>query len=722
MSLSHFFARCRFSLALTSLLPAAALAQVGEVDTESHAPIPLVEERRGSDAVLTLTPVTVIGAGAYVAGDLTIGKMPASQREIPQSISVMTRQRIEDQNLVTVADALNQVVGVTVISNDTTQSQYRSRGHSLGVMNDGIPAYNALSGYQQLDLAVFERVEVLRGPAGVFQGSGEPGGVVNLVRKRAQREFAASGQISAGSWDNYGIQADVTGPLDADGSVRARAVLSATDRNYFYERSHTRKLLGYATLDWDIAPATTVSLAATIQDDETDVPYLGLPAWADGGLIEVPRSTNPYPAWNRYAWDTRDFLAELNHRFGSDWNITVRLSRRDQDFYFKDGFPSSGVDPDASTLNYSRRVRDFNYERDAADLFLSGPFRLLGREHQALLGYNYDTLLSSFDGVNAPGVSDVPLGRHDLVPEFDLPHVLGSETDTRQSGWYGQFRLNVSEPLTVTLGARVSDFRVRSRNVPPATPTAWVTSASKVSGEVTPYAGAVLDVSEQVSLYASYSDIFVPQSQNRTGGGTLDPRVGRQYELGSKGEFFDGRVIASFAWFDLRDKNRAFQDPGNPGFFLNAGEVESRGWEAELVGSPAPGWDVQAGYTRLDTRFLRDRNNEGLPFTTWEPRHTFKVWSIRRFDRGLLDGLRMGMGVNVVSSSQAGNGASAVRRQGGYAVANAMLSYRVDEHVTLALNLNNLFDRTYYTRLGGLNTYNTYGEPFNFSLTLRATY
>lgn len=706
MVVFRFTARCRLALIVAGLLPAVAMAQVDE----------------SSDSTQTLTPLTVIGAGAYLADDVSVGKLPASQREIPQSVSVITRQRIEDQNLVTIGDALNQAVGVTVISNDTTQSQYRARGYSLGVMNDGVPAYNALSGYQQFDLAIFERVEVLRGPAGVFQGSGEPGGVVNLVRKRAQREFVASAQLSAGSWDNYGAQADVTGPLNADGSVRARAVVSAVDRDYFYERTHTRKLLGYGTLDWDIAPATTLSLAATIQDDETDVPYMGLPAWTSGGLIDAPRSTNPYPDWNRYEWDTRDYLAELNHRFDSGWNAMVRLSRRDQDFYFRDGFPSTGVDPDTGTLNYSRRVRDFNYERDAVDLFLSGPFRLFGREHQALIGYNYDSLLSAFDGINAPGVTGVPFGRHDLVPDFDLAHTLGSETETRQSGFYGQLRLRVAEPFTVVAGARVSDFRMRSRNVSPATPTAWTTNANKTDGEVTPYAAAVFDVSERISLYASYSDIFVPQSQDRSGGGTLDPRVGRQYEIGSKGEFFDGRLTASIALFDLRDENRAFQDPDNPGFFFNAGEVESKGWEAEVAGSPAPGWDIQAGYTRLETEYLRDRNNEGLPFSTWEPRHTFKLWSVRRFGNGLLEGLSVGLGVNAVSSSTAGTGTSAVRRQGGYAITNALLSYRIDEHFTLALNLNNLFDRTYYTRLGGLNTYNTYGEPFNFALMLRARY
>jgi outer membrane receptor for ferric coprogen and ferric-rhodotorulic acid len=109
-------------------------------------------------------------------------KESVKPREIPQSVSVITKERIEDQGLVTVEDALNQVTGVTVLPNDTQQGVYLSRGFHMNVTNDGVPAYNALSGVQQLDLAIYERVEVLRGPAGLFQGTGDPGGTVNLVR------------------------------------------------------------------------------------------------------------------------------------------------------------------------------------------------------------------------------------------------------------------------------------------------------------------------------------------------------------------------------------------------------------------------------------------------------------------------------------------------------------------------------------------------------------
>lgn len=379
------------------------------------------------------------------------------------------------------------------------------------------------------------------------------------------------------------------------------------------------------------------------------------------------------------------------------------------------------MNPTTNTLSYTRRVRDYAYERNAVDLYATGPFQWFGRRHTLLGGYNRESFSSVYAGANATGVTGIPFGQASLVPDFSLPYNLGGDTRTTQSGFYGQARLSIADPLTVVLGGRLSDFNVKSRSVAPATPTDWSPGA-KARNEFTP-AGAVLyDFAKNWTAYASYSDIFIPQTQQRVDGSTLDPRVGRQMEVGTKAELLDGRLQASLAYFQLRDRNRAYADPANTGYYISAGEVESKGWEIEVSGRPASGYELQVGYTRLDTVYLKDRNNEGLPFTTWEPRHTMKLWGVRRFAEGALRGLTLGLGANVVSGSSAGTGTSAVRRQGGYAVVNAMASYRFNEKLSLSLNLNNLFDRTYYTRLGGTNTYNTYGEPRNVALTLRADY
>ncbi|SHI17020.1 outer-membrane receptor for ferric coprogen and ferric-rhodotorulic acid [Pollutimonas bauzanensis] len=696
---------------------------IGALIVAAYSPFSWAQVPETENEVPVLSPVKVIGQasddGGYASGSAVGSKETATPREIANSVSVITRQRINDQNLVTVDQALGQVTGVTVISNDTTQSQYRSRGYAMGVAYDGVPSYNNLGGFQQFDLSVYERVEVLRGPAGIFQGSGEPGGIVNLVRKRAKETFEASGLLGVGSWNDRRTELDVTGPINAEKTVRARAVLSTSNRDYFYDTTHTDKWLAYGTLDWDITSATTLSLAVTQQDDKTDASYMGLPAWASGELLDAPRETNPSPDWNRYIWNTKEYVAELEHRYDNEWVGKVKFNRREQSFYFKDAFIWTGVDPASHTVSYRRRISDYDYTRNAVDVYATGPFTLFGRRHHALLGYNYENYLSENVGLAPDTLEGIPFGRPDLVPEIHGAWTSGGKNETSQRGFYGQVRLKVAEPLTVVLGGRLSWFNNKSRSVAPSVPTAW-SQGAKEHQHFTPYAAVTYDVGRDITVYGSYASIFVPLTNTKADGSVLKPREGRQTELGIKSEFLGGRLQASAAIFDLRDRNRAYAD--GAGFFVNAGEVQSRGWEVEVSGRPAPGYEIQAGYTRLETKYLKDAGNEGLPSSTWEPRHTARLWGVRKFADGALKGLGLGLGVHIASENKSGNGSLAMRRQGGYAVVNALVSYKLNNHATVQLNANNLFDRTYYTRLGGLNTYNSYGEPRNFMLTLRAHY
>jgi outer membrane receptor for ferric coprogen and ferric-rhodotorulic acid len=661
------------------------------------------------------------------------GKEPVKPREIPQSVSVITQERIEDQGLVTVEEALKQVTGITVLPVSADDNVFRSRGHGLNVSFDGVPSIDSLTNHQQLDLAAYERVEVLRGPAGLFQGTGGLGGTVNLVRKRGQREFAASGSVSAGSWNNYGAEADVGGPLNASGSLRGRLVVSGNDRGYFYDHAKTDKYLGYAALDWDITPATTLSVSFASQDAKTKAPSFGLTSWAAPrfGLLDVSRSTNLTTKWSRTRWTTQDTTAELTHRFDSGWNATAKFFHREQDFYTHYGRQSNSLGA-AGTLNYYRSESDSTYERDTLDFYVTGPFHLFGQEHRLLLGYNNDRSRSHNESATpTDNVTNIPFGRPDLVADFDAPYNWGQETDTRQSGYYGQLRLRLADPLTVIAGARVSDYRYRSRSVLPAT-TPWVKGTDEVDDEVTPYAGAVFDVSKEISLYASYSDIFVPQTGQKRDGGALEPNVGEQYEIGGKGEFFGGRLIASLAYFNIKDKNRAFPDPVDDTYSINAGRTESKGWEVEVTGSPAPGWNLSAGYTHLKTKYLKDSNsrNEGEDLNylnNSDPEHLFKFWGTHNFSGGTLNGLTVGLGATYQSKIQSTNtwGDPPRRTQNGYTVANAFVSYRFDKNLSLSLNVNNLFDKVYYARIGNNRTGvtgNFYGEPRSFLLTLKAAY
>jgi outer membrane receptor for ferric coprogen and ferric-rhodotorulic acid len=667
------------------------------------------------------------GTGSYTTPAVTVaGKVPLPLKEIPNSVSVITRQQMDDQNMVTVEDALKQATGVTVISNDPSQSQYHARGYALEVQNDGMPAYNALSGYQQFDLDIYDRIEVLRGPAGLLQGSGEPSGTVNLVKKTPRNEFAASGTASAGSWDNYRASLDVTGPLTPNRALRGRMVLSGQHRGFYFDRAHDSRWLTYGVLEYDLTPSTTASVSVTYQDDNSPS-FSGLPAYSNGKFLNVSRSTNVYPDWAKNLWTTLEVGAKLEHHFQNDWITSAKFSRRDQDLFFKDAYPATGVDPATMTAAYARRQADYNYERYAADIFASGPFKLFGQTHNLLLGFNYDRSETTYKRGNASkltGVDPFNLGS-DISTEPTVTYSRGGESKTLQYGYYGQVRYKLLTPLTLVFGGRFTNFDSKSRNTPPSTATDW-SSDGKENSHFTMSGGLVYDLTRETALYFSYSDIFAPQSDLKYNGNALDPRTGRQYEVGVKGEHYQGKLNTALALFLIRDEGRAYSDPDHPDYYLNAGKAESKGIEAEIAGRPLNGWDISAGYTFLETKYLKDDSSQGKPLSNWYPKHSFKLWNTYHFSAGLLDGFSLGGGVNVYGSSKQNNSATTaalnVRKQDAYAVVNLQAGYKVNKHLTATLSVNNLFDEKYYTRIGGLNTYNYYGEPRNLMFTMRATY
>jgi len=670
------------------------------------------------DTAFDRREVTSEGTDSYRATSATVGGKDATPiLEIPQSVSVITRRRIEDQNLITADDALREVTGVTVTPWDGASFQIRSRGYFLESTYDGIPSFGGLNALQQYDLAIYDRLEVLRGPAGVFQGSGQPGGTVNFVRKRGLGTVGGSAAASVGSWANYHGELDVGGPLNKEGTLRSRLVVAGQDRDYFYDHAHGRRGTVYGTIDYDLSPNTELSLYTAFQDDRTS-PFSGLPAYADGRMLDVARSTNPYPGWTFYDTTISTFAAELEHRFGNAWKLNTRLSRVGYDNGLRDAFPAAGVNRATGLVNYTRRGWEYESTRDALDVYASGPFALLGRQHALTVGFNYeryggDTLYGANTTVN--GVSFL---NPDAVGKPPMPpYVRGYQDETEQSGIYSQVRLSLTDPLTAVLGARLSNFAQRSRNKAPAVPTPWADGA-KENGEITPSAGLVYKLADTMTAYASYADIFMPQTARTVQGDTLDPRVGEQVELGVKGSFNEGKLMATAAVFRTRDVNRSFNDPANPGFFIAAGEVEVKGWELELAGSPMTNLELTLGYTNMNTRYGAHPTLSNAQFSLFEPRHALKLYGNYRFG----DGRWFAGGGVQLSSATIGTGVKGVREQGGYAVASAQLGYRLDSKTTVALAVNNLFDRRYYARVGGLNTYNTYGDPRSVSLSVRTRF
>ncbi|WP_084513851.1 TonB-dependent siderophore receptor [Azovibrio restrictus] len=687
------------------------------------------QSSRGNTLDEVLVTGQRLGEGLGYAGKtVSLGKQELNPRQIPNSVSVLTRQQMDDQGMTEMTQAMQQMTGVNVIANDTLSNQYLIRGYSPGVMYDGVTSYNGMTPSHQFDLALYERIEVLRGPAGLLRGVGEPGGVVNLVKKRPRDELAFSWSASAGSWNNYRVEGDLTGPLNEDKSLTGRLVVAAEDKDFFYDHTHSRKELAMGALRYRLTPQTTFDFSFASERQEVKVPSSGLPMSSkiDGNghyvKLDVPRSTFNAPDWGKMTYRTQETSFSAEHRLDGGWTAKASLNHRRIHANDKEAFTGSTLDTSTNLIDYWSYRWEDDDTRDGIDIYANGPFSLLGREHNFLLGFNSERYNHKGKLAWGPDYNDVTWGDLDALPEPEIPYTSGSESETRQHGFYSQLRISLADPLTLVLGGRTTTFKVKSRKISPSPETAWADGA-KADNEFTPYGGLLYDIAPGLTLYGSYADIFVPQTQLKADGGTLDPRVGRQLEVGAKGEFLDGRLAASLALFNLRDKNRAYRDDRYPNsyYYLNAGEVESKGWEVEVTGRPLQGLDLSAGYTRLETRYLKDATNQGKSYSIQTPKNQLKLWGNYRFDsQSPLAGWSAGMGLQANSKAQSSRGRRDQVVNSGYVVVNSRIAWQINKTYSLSLQMNNLFDKKYYASVGQPHTYNFYGEPRNFMLTLKA--
>ena len=687
---------------------------------------------------------TTEGSGSYAARAVTIGKGTHTLKEIPQSVTVMTRKQMDDQGLTDLKDAANQTTGLVGVQGVGKGMILTSRGFQIDDWQyDGVPIPRntyALGNWATQDLIFFDRMEVLRGASGLLQGTGSPGGAINLVRKRGQYAPTVTLTGKAGSWDHYGLQLDAGGPLNQTGTVRGRFVADEDQSQSFtdYEWSKTHSL--YGALDFDLREDTTLGLAVSHSDGESRPMIRGLPRYADGSPVDVSRSTYTGARWNHSDIDVTTVYADLEHRFNEDWAFKVGAVRMTEDNQAKNQrlqTSGDGLNADGSGVQYADFVSDFDATKIGLDMNLVGRFEALSMQQEIMLGGNYSKFTSDDRFARTfNNSSDTLFGIDHDRPEISYDGLLNtpggratpSKYDIRQKGLYGSWRVKPIEPLTLVLGSRVSwyDYSYTS-----ATQAAFsnvaideAPSTTNETGEFTPYAGIVYDLNREWAVYASYTDVFEPQTARTTSGSVLKPVIGSNYEIGLKGELMDGRVNTSLAVFRYDQENRAVNDVASgfacDGWYCStaSGKVRSQGIEAEISGEVLSGLQLFAGYTYNTTKYLEDPVDEGRVFSQWTPKHMLRVWSDYQFSG---DWSRVSTGLGFTTQSHT-LGYERTYEIPGYTVWNARLGYQLTPEIDLALNANNLFDKNYYTAgYNQLNGNNYFGDPRNVMFSVKYT-
>lgn len=710
-------------------------------------------ETKPAGMVLASTRISAQGlgsttedTGSYTTGSTnTATKLNLSIRETPQSISVVTRQEMNDFNLNTLTEAMRHTTGVVVQHNDSDRVSYSSRGYTINNFQiDGM--LNTFSYMKtDADTIIYDRIEVVRGATGLTTGAGDPSGTINMIRKRPTHELAATAGVSGGSYDDYYSYVDVGGPLGFDGRLRGRTVLAYRDTKSFRDNYALKREVAYGILEADLTDDTTVAVGYDYQDKQVRGSSWGTtPYWTGTGeKANLGRSTNYAAPWSSWPKKDKTAFATLDQQLFDNWRLKAAYTHRSSDsegkvYYAGGGFPNAdGTGMSAYSSHFAG-----DETMSAIDVNLSGTYALLGRDHELMVGYGeakYDNTSPLFIDLNPEDYGRVPdWGDMGAIPKYrDLDSGIDSNHSTvKQKSGYLATRFNLTDQWHAVLGTRYGSWKSSNvdREFDEKTPggVSYQKAVQTHNDMTTPYAGLLYDFTEELTAYVSYTDIFKPSTDKDVSGSYLKPVVGSVYELGLKGSFLEERLnLTSAVFWSKQDNVPEIDDsvprgPNGEEYYKSGGKGNKiKGFEVELAGEVMRGWNMMAGYT-----YTHSLNADGKRINTASPLNLVKVSTTYKLP-GEWSAMTVGAAVNwqsdIYRAARRPDGTTDAKgnpntfkeniTQKSYTLLDLMARYEFDTHVSATLNVKNVLDQKYYDNVGFYNGV-FWGEPRTVSLGL----
>ncbi|MGG7448893.1 ferric-rhodotorulic acid/ferric-coprogen receptor FhuE [Kosakonia oryzendophytica] len=653
-------------------------------------------------------------------------------RDIPQSVSVVSQQRMQDQQLNTIEQVLDNTIGVSASRIDSHRTNFFARGFFVSnFAYEDMPTFldNRWNfGDTAGDTAIYDKIEVVRGAAGLMSGTGNPSAYVNMVRKHADsKEFKGSATATYGSWDNQRYVLDLQAPLTESGNVRGRMITGYQDKDSWIERNHYRKKFITGVVDADLTDSTTLSVGYDYQESQEDSPtWGGVPSmYSDGSRTHFRRGFNTAADWAYSNVDSTKIFANLTQRFDNGWEAKVNAMHAETNFDSKlmyiDGYPDKNTGLfDASQWQgawggWNRGER----KQDSVDAFVRGGYDLFGRQHEVMFGGSYSRQRNNYDNsypVNDnSGLMDVGnINRYNgntLADPTWSDWTLYQRDVIRQKSVYAATRISLADPLHLILGARYTEWSAKYNLERKPDEI-----RNSKSDDVTPYAGLIYDIDDTWSVYGSYTSIFEPSSQRDINSEFLDPTTGKSYEAGVKGDWFNTRLTATFAVFRTEQDHVAVStgeyipNSGGQTAYKSVNGTVSKGVEFELNGALTDNLQLTFGASR----FMAE-DGDGVAVNPEQARTTMKLFT--RYQLPMLPELAFGGGARWQNKSwqdiKGPNGNMRIT-QSGYTVVDLFTRYQATKNFAIQANLNNVFDKEYYDYLG---TYGVYGAPRNFSIS-----
>lgn len=641
-----------------------------------------------------LAPVHAEGAAEQDTGYMVDTTSSATRTDsdlidVPQSISVVTRDLMDSQQIRTVADAVRNVAGVQYIDGADSLPNFQIRGFNPGNgMTDGMPnSIAALGDFPPL-IGV-ERVEVMKGPEAILGdsiGNNDFGGLINVIMKKPQSDPVREFSYSIGEYGDTQAAVDLAGPLGNSERLTYRLVLSDEYADHTTQGYHGQRSSYFApSIGWQ---GTTTKLIVGVErilnrlpiPDHTILLNDSVSSASPVGIL----LGNPS---DHSTYQTSRFYYMLEQQLGDVWTFRsrgqyVRQSTDQQDWTLSNPTPTGDVDATAEVYRYADAY--YTLQNDFTATFGQGLLT-----HTVVAGFDYSrSLIGNSDDIfnNIVGVpyniftgAPLPPARAVVQPANDV-YVSGSPWSTT-SGLFLQDQIAVGEYWDVLLAWRRSAYELSTYDVN-GNPwnlhkTQWV-----------PSAGLVYKITPDIALYGSTTNGFQPDTWLGKNGRPLAPALSRQIEAGSKFDLFQDRARLTVSWYRIMVNSSYDLQSAQPPYFYTSGPGQTNdGMEVELAGRIAPGLDITTSYTNS-----RISNHDGTP-STGAPRQHFNLWTSYWFQGGALRGWGVAGGVLARSRSLGQTTDDSTYFDiPGQASVDANVSYHA-KNWSMALGVKNLFGR-----------------------------
>jgi iron complex outermembrane receptor protein len=610
--------------------------------------------------------------------------------ETPQSISVITADRIRDQGSLTIQDSLRYVSGMRgeAYGFDSRGDFSLVRGVSPTIFLDGLQQSVGSYTNTRTDPFTLERVEVIKGPSSMLYGQSSVGGLLNLVSKRPQAERRNELQLQYGSFDRKQIAFDSTGPLDDDGTLLYRVVAIGRDSQTQVDHTQDNRLVFMPSLTWRPNEQFEWTLMANVQKDDGGttsgfLPHRGTVLSAPYGEIGSERFVSE-PGFDEYDTEQKALTSQMSWRVDDTWTLrqNLRWQKSKVSYQTMYGWPPV-LGADDRTVNRVWSVSKPEVTIWTADHQAESRFDTGALQHTLLMGVDYRHAVT--DSRSARGVA-TPLDLYDPVyGTFDPSGITLSDVPQQravQKGLYVQDQVRLDRWL-MTLGLRKdwAETRVEDGN-------------RQKDDAVTGRVGLTYLFDNGVAPYISYSESFTPIiGLNTITQQSYKPLEGEQWELGIKYQPVGSNTLLTAAVFDLREKNRQMPDPANPLSTIQAGEARVKGLELEGLVEVDPNWDLIATYSYLDSEVAKGPPAQQGKRIASVPEHMASLWSQHRFSIAGISGFSAGAGVRYVGASWDGTDSL---KTPSTTLFDAMLGYAYQDW-SFTLTATNLEDETYYT-------------------------